>query len=55
MAYQLGLIVERGIYLVEWQGHEQLAASGASEFLFICLLLKISGATGSLLRPVAVV
>ena len=49
------LIIERGIYLVEWLGLEQLAASGASEFLFICLPLKISGATGSLLRPVAVV
>jgi kynurenine formamidase len=48
------LIVERGIYLIEWVGLEELAAAGASEFLFICLPLKIKGATGSLVRPVAV-
>ena len=49
------LIVERGIYLIEWLGLEELATSGASEFLFICLPLKITGGTGSLVRPVAVV
>ncbi len=49
------LIVERGIYLVEWLGLEEMAASGHSEFLFICLPLKITGGTGSLVRPVAVV
>ncbi len=49
------LIVERGIYLVEWLGLEELAASSHSEFLFVCLPLKITGGTGSLVRPVAVV
>jgi kynurenine formamidase len=48
------LIVERGIYLIEWVGLEELAAAGVAEFLFICLPLKIKGATGSLVRPVAV-
>jgi kynurenine formamidase len=48
------LIVERGIYLIEWVGLEELAAAAVSEFLFICLPLKIKGATGSLVRPVAV-
>ena len=48
------LIVERGIYLIEWVGLEGLAAASVTEFLFICLPLKIKGATGSLVRPVAV-
>jgi kynurenine formamidase len=48
------LIVERGIYLIEWVGLEELATASVSEFLFICLPLKIKGATGSLVRPVAV-
>ncbi len=48
------LLVERGIYLVEWLGLEELAAARVFEFLFVCLPLKISGATGSLVRPVAV-
>jgi kynurenine formamidase len=48
------LIVERGIYLIEWVGLEELAAASVGEFLFICLPLKIKGATGSLVRPVAV-
>jgi kynurenine formamidase len=48
------LIVERGIYLIEWVGLEALAASASREFLFVCLPLKISGATGSLARPVAI-
>ena len=48
------LIVERGIYLIEWVGLEEMASAAVSEFLFICLPLKIRGATGSLVRPVAV-
>jgi kynurenine formamidase len=48
------LLVERGIYLIEWVGLEEMAAAGVNEFLFICLPLKIKGATGSLVRPVAV-
>jgi kynurenine formamidase len=48
------LLVERGIYLIEWLGLEELAAAGEYEFLFVCLPLKITGATGSLVRPVAV-
>ena len=48
------LIVKRGIYLIEWLGLEELAAARVKEFCFICLPLKIAGATGSLVRPVAV-
>jgi kynurenine formamidase len=34
---------------------EDLARDQVSEFLFVCLPLKIQGATGSPIRPVAVV
>jgi kynurenine formamidase len=49
------LIIERGIYILEWMMLEELAEAKAWEFLFVCLPLKIRGATGSLVRPVAVV
>lgn len=49
------LIIEKGIYIVEWVYMEELAKANASEFLFVCLPLKIQGATGSMVRPVAVV
>lgn len=48
------LIVERGVYLIEWLALEELAAAGVGEFLFVCLPLKIAGATGSLVRPIAI-
>ena len=48
------LIVERGVYLIEWLGLEEIAAAKVGEFLFVCLPLKIAGATGSLVRPVAI-
>lgn len=49
------LMVERGIYIIEWVFLEELAAAGEREFLFVCLPLRIAGATGSMVRPVAVV
>jgi kynurenine formamidase len=49
------LIPERGIYILEWVYLDDLARSGIYEFLFICLPLKIRGATGSMVRPVAVI
>ena len=48
------LMVESGIYLIEWVWLEDLSEAGIGEFLFLCLPLKIQGATGSLVRPVAV-
>jgi kynurenine formamidase len=47
------LIVEAGIYIVENTQLEQLAAAGATEFLFVCLPMKLQGVTGSPVRPVA--
>jgi kynurenine formamidase len=49
------LLFESGIYLIEALDLDGLAASGAAEFTFILLPLKIVGATGSPVRPVAVV
>jgi kynurenine formamidase len=48
------LIFERGIPILEWVYQEDLAADGVSEFLFVCLPLSVRGATGSLVRPLAV-
>jgi kynurenine formamidase len=49
------LIVEAGIYIVENLALEQLARTGCSEFLFLCLPMKLRGVTGSPVRPVALV
>ncbi len=49
------LLAERGIPLLEWVSLEELAAGGHYEFLFVCLPLRIRGATASMVRPVAVI
>jgi kynurenine formamidase len=49
------LIVEAGIYIVENLNLEELARAGCSEFLFVCLPMKLKGVTGSPVRPVALV
>jgi kynurenine formamidase len=49
------LLVERGIHIIEMLNLEALAADHISEFLFILAPLKIVGATGSPVRPLAVV
>ncbi|MYB29137.1 MAG: cyclase family protein [Acidimicrobiaceae bacterium] len=48
------LLVDRGVYIVEMVYMEDLARDQQYEFCFICLPLKIKGATGSLVRPIAV-
>ena len=48
------LLIELGIYLMESLDLEGLAADEVYEFLFVALPLKILGATGSMLDPVAV-
>jgi kynurenine formamidase len=47
------LLIERGVY--ESLDLERLAGDGVHEFLFVALPLKIAGATGSMLDPLAVV
>jgi kynurenine formamidase len=49
------LVYERGIPIIEWVSQEELARDGVAEFLFVCLPLSIKGATGSLVRPLAIV
>lgn len=48
------LLIENGIYLMESLDLEELARERVYEFLFVALPLKIRGATGSMVDPVAV-
>lgn len=48
------LLIKRGIHIMELTHVEGLAEDEVSEFLFICLPLRIKGATGSMVRPVAI-
>ena len=49
------LLVEHGIYIIEALDLEELAAAGVHEFIFVLSPLPIVGATGSPVRPLAVV
>lgn len=49
------LLVEHGVYIVEALALEELAAAGVHEFTFVLVPLNLVGATGSPVRPLAVV
>jgi kynurenine formamidase len=49
------LLVRHGIHIIENLNLEELAAAGHREFLFIGVPLKLRGATGSPIRPLAIV
>lgn len=49
------LLVRAGIHILENLALEQLARDRVHEFTFLCLPLKMRGATGSPVRPVAFV
>jgi kynurenine formamidase len=49
------LLVENGVYIIEMARMEELAADKAYEFTFVALPLQIRGATGSMIRPIAIV
>jgi kynurenine formamidase len=49
------LLVEHGIYLFETMRLEEVAADRVHEFLFVAVPLPLVGATGSPVRPLAVV
>ena len=49
------LLVEHGIHIVELVALEELARERVHEFLFVLVPLKLVGATGSPVRPLAVV
>lgn len=55
MAVHVHLLVEAGVHILECLNLEELAQTGAREFLFLAAPLKIEGATGSPLRPFALV
>ena len=47
------LLPQKGIYIIENLTLEELASTGVKECLFVCLPLKLTGATGSPVRPIA--
>jgi len=49
------LLYESAIHIIEVMNLEELAADTVHEFLFVAAPLKISGGTGSPIRPLAVV
>jgi kynurenine formamidase len=55
MPGHLILLARRGIYIIENLMLEDLAAAGVYSFDFLCTPLKFVGATGSPVRPLAVV
>jgi kynurenine formamidase len=55
MPVHVHLLVESGIHIIECLNLEELAADGVTEFLFVGVPMKIRGATGAPLRPLALV
>jgi len=49
------LLVKRGIHIIEVLNLEELAEHGAAEFWFLMIPLRLVGATGSPVRPLAIV
>ncbi len=49
------LLVQKGVYILENLNLETLAASGHRSFAFVGIPLKLRGATGSPIRPLALV
>jgi kynurenine formamidase len=55
LAGHLILLVHHGIYIVENLQLDALAAAGKHRFTFVCTPLKLVGATGSPVRPIALI
>ncbi len=55
MPVHVHLLVESGIHIIECLNLEELAADRAYTFTFIAAPLKIQGATGAPVRPIAVI
>jgi kynurenine formamidase len=49
------MLVERGVHLIENLALDELARDHTYEFAFVCLPLRMTGSTGSWVRPVAIV
>jgi kynurenine formamidase len=54
MPVHVHLLVEAGIHIMECLNLEELSAARVYEFLFVAAPLKIRGATGAPIRPIAV-
>jgi len=48
-------LADRGVHLLENMNLAELAESGVTEFVFLCLPLRLKGATGSPVRAVAAI
>jgi kynurenine formamidase len=55
MPVHVHLLVESGIHIIECLNLEQLAEAGIWEFAFLAAPMKIEGATGSPVRPLALI
>ena len=55
LAGHLILLARRGIYIIENLALDELAASQHYRFEFVCTPLKLVGATGSPVRPIAMI
>jgi len=49
------LLVQNGVHIIENLALEELSATGAREFVFVCAPLKYVGGTGGAVRPIAIV
>jgi len=49
------MLVERGVHLIENLNLEEVGRDEVSEAMFVCLPLRLSGASGSWVRPIAIV
>jgi kynurenine formamidase len=49
------LLVESGIHIIEAMNLQELSRDSQYEFLFVAAPLKIEGATGAPIRPLAIV
>ena len=49
------LLAESGVHIAEMANMEELSADQVYEFAFIALPCRIRGATGSMIRPIAIV
>ena len=53
MPVHVHLLVDSGIHIIECLNLEELAAAQVWQFVFVAAPLKIRGATGAPLRPLA--
>jgi kynurenine formamidase len=55
MPAHVELLVRRGVFIFEALDLEGLAAAGSTHFLFVALPMRVEGATGSPVQPIAII